>query len=48
MRLYGVNGILLEAKRAEQGKTLTLSAANYPSGIYIIRYGSETIKILRP
>ena len=48
VRLYGVNGILLEAKRAEQGKTITLSAANYPSGIYIIRYGSENIKILRP
>ena len=46
--LYTANGMLIEQRKAEAGQKLTLSVANRPSGVYIVKAGKETIKLMKP
>lgn len=45
--LYSAGGMLLEQRKAGDGQSLTISVANRPSGIYIVKAGKETIKLMR-
>lgn len=46
--LYSAGGMLLEQRKAGDGQSLTISVANRPSGIYIVKAGKETIKLMKP
>ena len=45
--LYSADGMLIEQGKAQSGQPLTLSVKNRPSGVYIVKAGKETIKLLR-
>jgi hypothetical protein len=45
--IYAVNGTLLETRQVKGGQPLTLSVAQRPAGMYIVKAGSETIKLLK-
>lgn len=45
--LYATNGTLLEQRKAIGGVTLTISVSNRPAGVYIVKAGSETIKLMK-
>lgn len=46
--LYNLGGQLIEQRRSEDLSPLTISIKNRPSGVYIVKSGNETIKLLRP
>lgn len=46
--VYGTNGVLLETLRATSGQPLTVSIGQRPAGMYIVKCGSETIKMTKP
>lgn len=45
--LYDLRGQLLEQRKAESLSPLTISVQNRPGGVYIVKSGNETIKLLR-
>ena len=46
--LYAANGILVEQFTAHDGQPLTVSLGTRPAGLYILKAGSETIKMMKP
>ena len=46
--VYTANGLLLEKRKAESGKSITLSVEDRPSGVYLIKTEAETIKLMKP
>ena len=46
--VYTANGLLLEQRKAESGKPITLSVEDRPSGVYLIKTEAETIKLMKP
>lgn len=46
--LYAANGTLLEIFTAKSGQRLTLSVGQHPAGVYIVKAGKETIKLMKP
>ena len=46
--LYAPNGTLLEQHKCDGDTPLTLSVKNRPRGVYIVKCGSQTIKLMRP
>jgi len=46
--IYSANGTLIEKQTAQSGQPLILSVNNRPSGVYIVKTGKETIKLLKP
>lgn len=47
-RLYAANGALLETAEANSGQPLTLSVSQRPAGVYLVKVGNQTIKLLKP
>lgn len=45
--LYTADGMLIDQRTAQNGQPLTLSVANRPSGVYIVKAGKETIKLMK-
>lgn len=45
--IYSVNGTLIEQRKVVDSQPLTLSLQNRPSGVYIIKAGTETIKLMK-
>jgi len=45
--VYAVNGTLLEQLNATGGQPMTVSIQHRPTGVYIIKAGTETIKLMR-
>lgn len=45
--IYAVNGTLLEQRTVSDHSPLTLSVAQRPAGVYIVKAGSETIKLMK-
>lgn len=45
--IYSVNGQLVGQVTASDNQPLTISLRNRPSGVYIVKAGTETIKILK-
>lgn len=45
--VYAVNGTLLEQLKATGGQPLTVSLSNRPTGVYIVKAATETIKLTR-
>lgn len=46
--VYNVGGALLEKRKANGTHPLTLSVKNRPTGVYIVKAGTETIKLMKP
>ena len=46
--LYGTDGMLLEQRTSQNAQPITVSVARQPSGVYIVKCGSETIKLMKP
>lgn len=46
--LYDLGGLLLEQRKAESLNPLTISVRNRPGGVYIVKSGNETIKLMKP
>lgn len=46
--LYTTGGVLLEQRTAADGKPVSFSIKNRPSGVYIAKAGTETIKLMKP
>lgn len=46
--LYAANGILMDQRTAREGSSITLSIANQPSGLYLVKSGNQTIKMMKP
>ena len=44
--LYSANGVLIKQQTAD-GQSLTLSVKNHPSGVYLVKAGKETIKLMK-
>ena len=45
--IYAVNGTLIEQRRVTDSLPLTLSLKNRPNGVYIVKAGTETIKVMK-
>ena len=45
--IYAANGTILETRKVTDSQPLTLSVAQRPAGVYIVKAGSETIKLLK-
>ena len=45
--IYSINGQLVEQRGASGEQKLTISLQNRPTGVYIIKTGKETIKIIK-
>ena len=45
--IYSANGTLLEERTAHSGQPLTLSVGQRPAGVYIMKAGKETIKLMK-
>ena len=45
--IYAANGTILETKHVTDNQPLTLSVAQRPASVYIVKAGSETIKLLK-
>ena len=45
--IYGANGLLVDQSTIKDDQPLTVSIANRPSGVYIVKAGTETIKLLK-
>ena len=46
-RVYSVNGMLVDQVKVIDGQPLTFSLQNRPNGVYIIKAGTETIKLMK-
>lgn len=46
--IYASNGVLLQTYNAVDGQSLTISIGHRPAGVYIVKCGTETIKLTRP
>ena len=46
-RVYSVNGMLIEQHRVTDNQPQTISLQNRPNGVYIVKAGTETIKIMK-
>lgn len=46
-RIYAVNGTLVEQCKVTDSQPLTLSLKNRPNGVYIVKAGTETIKVMK-
>ena len=45
--IYAANGTLVEQQTASEGQPLTLSISQRPAGVYLVKAGSQTIKLLK-
>ena len=45
--VYNVGGQVIDQVKATDGQPLTISLRNRPNGVYIVKAGTETIKILK-
>ena len=45
--IYAANGTLLEQRTVSGRSPFTLSVAQRPAGVYIVKAGSETIKLMK-
>ena len=45
--IYAVNGTLVEQRTVTDKQPLTLSLKNRPNGVYIVKAGTETIKVMK-
>ena len=45
--VYSVNGMLVSQAKATDGQPLTISLRHLPNGVYIVKAGTETIKVLK-
>ena len=45
--IYSANGTLLEERAATSRQPLTLSVGQRPAGVYIVKAGKETIKLMK-
>jgi hypothetical protein len=45
--IYAVNGTLVEQRKVTDKQPLTLSLKNRPNGVYIVKAGTETIKVMK-
>ena len=45
--IYSVNGTLIEQCQVTDSQPLTLSLKNRPNGVYIVKAGTETIKLMK-
>ncbi len=45
--IYAANGVLMEQLTANGGEPLRCSVANRPSGVYLVKAGNQTIKLLK-
>lgn len=46
-KVYSVNGMLIEQRRVSDTQPLTISLQNRPNGVYIVKAGTETIKLMK-
>jgi len=47
VQVFAANGVLLETQTATGSQPLTVSIGQRPAGVYIVKSGSETIKLMR-
>ena len=47
LEVYSMDGKQLFVETSQKGKTTVVSLANYPAGIYIVKSGDATYKILK-
>jgi hypothetical protein len=47
-RLYGADGMLLEERTSTGNRPVSFSIRNRPSGVYVVKAGSETVKMMKP
>lgn len=47
VQIYAANGMLVETQKSQNGKPLTLSVGQRPSGVYLVKCGCETIKLMK-
>ena len=45
--IYAANGAVIETRQVKDGQPLTLSIAQRPAGVYLVKAGSETIKLMK-
>ena len=45
--VYAVNGRLVEQRKASDDLPLTISLKNRPNGVYIVKAGTEIIKVMK-
>ncbi len=45
--IYAINGILIEQRKVTDNLPLTISLKNRPNGVYIVKAGTETIKVMK-
>lgn len=45
--VYAVNGMLVKQLTSAEGQPLTVSLRNHPNGVYIVKAGTETIKVMK-
>lgn len=46
--VYSANGTLVEQRTAPAGQPLSISIAQRPAGVYVVKAGKETIKLVKP
>ena len=46
--VYSANGMLVEQRTVTAGQPLTISIAHHPAGVYVVKAGKETIKLMKP
>lgn len=46
--VYSANGMLVDQRTATADQPLTISVAQHPAGVYIVKAGKETIKLMKP
>ena len=46
--VYSANGMLVEQRTVTAGQPLTISIAQHPAGVYVVKAGKETIKLMKP
>lgn len=47
VNLYDLSGVLLEQRTSQDLRPVTISVVNRPTGVYIVKSGNETIKLLK-
>lgn len=45
--IYAINGTLIEQRKVTDSLPLTISLKNRPNGVYIVKAGTETIKVMK-
>ena len=45
--IYAANGVVIETRQVKDSQPLTLSIAQRPAGVYLVKAGSETIKLMK-